>query len=197
MSFMNLVGCNDMVAVFVAGAVFAWDDWFIDQTRESQLQPAVDSIFNSTFFVMFGAALPWKRFSQFGILKLITLTALILLFRRLPVVWILGPLKEKRERLFTGWFGPIGVGAIFYAITLSNTPLKGHQDGAEFITITCFIVMSSVIAHGITVPLFHVTMTRQLTLDMIRIDYWKTVDSDITEIEIDKEEIRADLITRY
>jgi hypothetical protein len=32
---------------------------------------------------------------------------------------------------------------------------------------------------------------------MIRIDYWKTVDSDITEIEIDKEEIRADLITRY
>lgn len=194
MAMMNLLGCNDMIAIFVAGAVFAWDDWFIDQTRESQLQPAIDSIFNTTFFVMFGAALPWDKFNHLGLQKLLVLTVLVLLFRRLPVIWLIGPLKEKRERLFAGWFGPIGVGAIFYAITLSNY-VKDHEDD-RFITITCFIVMSSVICHGITVPLFHATMTRQITLDMIRIDYWTTFDLDSSRIEIDKEEIIADLIAR-
>lgn len=193
MTVMNLMRCNEMLAIFVAGAVFAWDDWFIDQTKESQLQPVVDSIFNSTFFVMFGVALPWAHFKKFGLWKLFANTLLILLLRRLPVVWFFGPLKEKRERLFAGWFGPIGVGAIFYAICLAND-LNDHEE--RFIPLTCFIVMSSVLAHGITVPLFHLTITRQLTLDMIRIDYWKTMDLALPEIEIEKEEITADLISR-
>ena len=54
--------------------------------------------------------------------------------------------------------------------------------------------MSSVLAHGITVPLFHMTMTRQLTLDMIRLNYWTTLDVDLPEFGIEKEEIIADLI---
>lgn len=191
MTTMNMIGCNDMLAVFVAGAVFAWDDWFTDQTKESQLQPVVDSIFNSTFFVLFGAALPWQKFKEIGLGRLTGLAGLLLLFRRLPAVWVFGPLKEKKERLFAGWFGPIGVGAIFYSIS-SSIILESRN--CPFIPVTCFVVMSSVLAHGITVPLFHMTMTRQLTLDMIRIDYWKTIDLDIPEILVEREEIIADLI---
>lgn len=181
-----------MLAVFISGALFAWDDWFTDQTRESQLQPVVDSIFNSTFFVLFGSALPWHKFDSIGLGRLLLASLLILLLRRPPAVWVFGPLESKRERLFAGWFGPIGVGAIFYAIS-SSQQLKENQ--TLFAPLTCFIVMSSVLAHGITVPLFHVTMTRQLTLDMIRIDYWKTIDLDIPEFGIEKEEIIADLMT--
>ena len=192
MTTMNMIDCNDMLAVFVAGAVFAWDDWFTDQTKESQLQPIVDSIFNSTFFVLFGAALPWHQFIQIGMGKLILLAALLLLFRRLPAVWFIGPLKEKQERMFAGWFGPIGVGAIFYSI--SSSIILGSRN-CPFIPVTCFIVLSSVLAHGITVPLFHMTITRQLTLDLIRIDYWKTVDFEGTEIQLEKEEINADLLS--
>lgn len=193
---MNLVGCNDMLAIFVAGAVFAWDDWFTDQTNESQLQPVVDSIFNSTFFVIFGAALPWDQFRTLGLLRLSLVSVLILAFRRLPVVWFFGPLKSKRERVFAGWFGPIGVGAIFYAISATNELLSHDpsKDDHQFIPLTCFIVMASVLAHGITVPLFHITMTRQLTLDLIRISTWKTMDIDFSEFQIEKEEITEDLI---
>jgi NhaP-type Na+/H+ or K+/H+ antiporter len=190
MATMNMIDCNDMLAIFVAGAVFAWDDWFTDETKESQLQPIVDSIFNSTFFVLFGAALPWQQFSQIGVLKLTGLAVLLLLFRRLPAVWFFGPLKEKKERIFAGWFGPIGVGAIFYSIS-SSLSLKSRN--CPFIPVTCFIVMSSVLAHGITVPLFHMTMTRQLTLDLIRIDYWKNLEMEFSEIQIEREEIVEDL----
>ena len=127
---------------------------------------------------------------------------LILAFRRLPAVWFFGPLKTKRERVFAGWFGPIGVGAIFYAISSTNELLShdipnsknGYVDDHHFIPLTCFIVMSSVLAHGITVPLFHITMTRQLTLDLIRINAWKTMDINFSEIKIEKEEITADLM---
>ena len=98
MTLMNIIGCNDMLAVFVSGAVFAWDDWFTDQTRESQLQPVVDSVFNSTFFVMFGAALPWNQFSVFGTWKLGVGALLILFLRRLPAVFVFGPLRERRLR---------------------------------------------------------------------------------------------------
>lgn len=195
MASMNLIGCNDMLAIFVAGAVFAWDDWFTDQTKESQLQPVVDSIFNSTFFVIFGAALPWNQFRRLGIWRLIIGAILILTFRRLPAVWFFGPLKSKRERVFAGWFGPIGVGAIFYAISSTNELLAHkYEEDHQFIPLTCFIVMSSVLAHGITVPLFHLTMTRQLTLDLIRITTWKTMDIDFSEFRIEKDEITADLM---
>lgn len=192
MATMNMVGCNDMLAVFVAGAVFAWDDWFTDQTKESQLQPVVDSVFNSTFFVLLGAALPWQQFARLGLYKLTVTSVLLLLFRRLPAVWFFGPLKENSERLFAGWFGPIGVGAIFYSILSSK--LIDHRN-CPFIPLTCFIVMSSVLAHGITVPLFHMTMTRQFTLDIMRIDYWKTMDPNISEIKVERGEIIADLMS--
>ena len=198
MAAMNLIGCNDMLAIFVSGALFAWDDWFTDQTKESQLQPVVDSIFNSTFFVIFGAALPWDQFRTLGLLRLFLTSLFVLVFRRLPAVWFFGPLKSKTERAFAGWFGPIGVGAIFYAISSTNellandrsTPANDHL----FIPFTCFIVMSSVLAHGVTVPLFHMTMTRQLTLDLIRISTWRTMDTDLSEFQIEKEEIITDLM---
>ena len=43
---MNLIGCNDMLAVFVAGAVSAWDDWIKQRNHnynqlwiQSSIQP--------------------------------------------------------------------------------------------------------------------------------------------------------------
>ena len=54
--------------------------------------------------------------------------------------------------------------------------------------------MSSVLAHGVTVPLFHMTMTRQLTLDLIRISTWRTMDTDLSEFQIEKEDILTDLM---
>ena len=166
-----------MLAVFMAGAVFAWDDWFVEQTRDAQLQQVVDTVFNSTFFILFGAAIPWAAFQTIGVMRLCLLTVLLLIFRRLPFVFVLtnlfpkaSKLKTGQERIFAGWFGPIGVGAIFYA-TLASMEWPNTQ----FTPITCFVVMSSVIAHGITVPLFHLSMTRQLTLPItyLRAELWE------------------------
>lgn len=52
------------------------------------------------------------------IYRLIFLGILVLLFRRVPIVYAMHSkirqIEEKRQALFVGFFGPIGVSAVFY-----------------------------------------------------------------------------------
>jgi hypothetical protein len=100
------------------------------------------------------------------------LAILVLLFRRLPIVLALykfiPAIRTWREAIFTGWFGPIGVGAIFYyTVALESIPEDGPNAHAREVLepIIYFMVLSSVIAHGITIPLFYISKfaTRTLT----------------------------------
>ena len=52
------------------------------------------------------------------IYRLIFLGILILLFRRLPIVYamhkMIPEIEEQQQALYVGFFGPIGVSAVFY-----------------------------------------------------------------------------------
>ena len=68
------------------------------------------------------------------IYRLVPLGILVLLFRRLPIVFLLHKkipqIEELRQALFVGFFGPIGVSAIFYLyITLQF--LEDVTDGGN------------------------------------------------------------------
>jgi len=160
---VTMIGSNDLLAVFVAGAVFAWDDWFSEATREAHILEVVDSLFNLTYFVFLGTAVPWDLFPSLSIWRLILSSLLILFLRRLPLILLIRPLipelKSRREAVFTGWFGPMGVGAIFYA---SLATIDWHN--ASILPIVWFQVLASILAHGVTVPLFHLSLTRSLSL---------------------------------
>lgn len=55
------------------------------------------------------------------------------------------PLEDGRETLFAGWFGPIGIAALFYA-TVAHRLL-----GIELVwTVVSLVVASSVAVHGVT-----------------------------------------------
>lgn len=76
---------------------------------------------NVAVFVWFGAVCPWHSFNHNSIVpiyRLIPLGILILLVRRPPVLFLLHKLIHQTERwrqaTIVGFFGPIGVGAIFY-----------------------------------------------------------------------------------
>ncbi|KAH9909213.1 Na/H antiporter [Xylariomycetidae sp. FL2044] len=126
----GLLGTDDVLACFVAGNVFTWDDWFRRETADDALQPTVDMLLNVAIFVWLGAVCPWESFaggSSSGssssdvvvpLYRLVILGVLVLLLRRLP--WVLAAhrlipqIRETRQALFVGFFGPIGVSAIFY-----------------------------------------------------------------------------------
>ena len=78
-------------------------------------------LLNLSIFMWYGAVCPWAMFLHNDVIpinRLVFLGVLILLFRRLPVVYAMHynieQIEEKRQALYVGFFGPIGVSAIFY-----------------------------------------------------------------------------------
>lgn len=78
-------------------------------------------LLNLAIFMWFGAVAPWASFATstaVPLYRLIPLGLLILLLRRLPCVLALHKkihqIDGLKQALFTGFFGPIGVGAVFY-----------------------------------------------------------------------------------
>ena len=69
----------------------------------------------------FGAVCPWTSFAHTDVIpiyRLVFLGVLILLFRRIPEIFAMhlhiDHITQTRQALFVGFFGPIGVSAIFY-----------------------------------------------------------------------------------
>ena len=121
----GIIGTDDVLACFIAGNVFTIDDWFRLETLDDSLQPTIDMLLNLSIFMWFGAVCPWASFLRNDIIpihRLIVLGILILLFRRVPIVFALHTFKwskiwqieQKTQALFVGYFGPIGVSAVFY-----------------------------------------------------------------------------------
>ena len=132
-------------------------------------------LLNLACFVYIGASIPFANFHdmalELSIWRLIVLAILILMLRRLPFVMALKrfipALASYREAAFAGWFGPIGVGAVFFSkVTASMTNPNNLGDNPHNVErllrvrsvvypVVMFLVLSSVLIHGVTVPLLH------------------------------------------
>jgi len=165
----TLIGSDDLLAAFACGTAFAWDGFFNRQTEESVFSSVIDLLFNIAAFVYIGAWMPFDEFSNvktsLEVWRLFVLAVLILLLRRLPIVvllyrWI-PDIKTFREAVFSGHFGPIGVGAVFIS-TLAVQVL--HHAGAEsdeihmveetIQPIVAFMVLCSIAVHGLSISGF-------------------------------------------
>ncbi|RFU76283.1 na h antiporter [Trichoderma arundinaceum] len=168
----GLIGTDDVLACFIAGNAFTWDDWFRLETLDDSLQPTIDMLLNVTIFLWYGAYLPWTEFrlnTLIPLYKLVPLGVLVLLVRRLP--WIFGlhrwihQITGRHQALFVGFFGPIGVSAVFYLfITLDfidkflsdedGNPRSDVKDLGEMVRIVVwFLTVCSVVVHGLSIPL--------------------------------------------
>ena len=173
----STLGHDDLLVGFSAGVGFSNDGWFTQKTEESHVSNVIDLLLNLTYFVYLGAIIPWEQFNapDLGLTpwKLVVIALMVIFFRRIPIMLALKPLvpdiKNWREALFAGHFGPIGVGAIFAAIltraeleTESTEPLDDlpGPGSAHYILIqviwpiTTFLVISSILVHGSSVAVF-------------------------------------------
>ena len=79
---------------------------------------------------------PWADFAHNSVIpiyRLIFLGILVLLLRRPPIVFAMHhhipQIDEKRQALYVGFFGPIGVSAIFYLYITLEFLRKMEVDG--------------------------------------------------------------------
>lgn len=188
----SIIGTDDLLVAFAAGAAFSWDGWFARKTEESHVSNVIDLLLNMAFFVYFGAIVPWDQFNEASLgispWKLAILAILIILFRRLPIMLALKPvipdIRTWREALFCGHFGPIGVGAIFISILaraelehdeptpLAELPKAGHPN---FVVVACiwpvvtFLIIASILVHGSSIAVF--TLGKRLNNLTITMSY--------------------------
>jgi hypothetical protein len=183
----SLLGPDDLLASFACGTAFAWDGFFNKQTEASVFSSVIDLLLNTAAFVYVGAWMPFDSFSDktlsLTVGRLICIAVLVLLLRRLPIIlglfkWI-PDIKSFREALFSGHFGPIGIGELcrFYprlyysrdvtgAVFLStlateilprpqNPPANQAEHLATLIQpVVAFMVLCSVLIHGLSIPFF-------------------------------------------
>ena len=158
----SLLGSDDLLSAFACGCAFAWDGFFNKATEDAVFSNVIDLLFNCTAFIYIGAIIPFKDFNNHEIgmywWRLVVLAICILLLRRLPAILALykfiPDIKTFREAVFTGWFGPMGVGAIFIG-TLSKTSLpegevEKNTDQVDqlretIMPIVSFLVLSSIV----------------------------------------------------
>lgn len=163
---------DDLLACFCAGAALNWNGKYLEETlqRHDEVNGSIDILLNFGGFMYIGAIMPWEEFNQPDITgitygRLLALGLLVLLLRRIPAMMVMYKLmpntvKSWQEALFMGYFGPIGIGAVFYVEHARH--LFPKVDVAEtheeedllraMGPVVYFLVLFSIIVHGLSIP---------------------------------------------
>lgn len=193
----SILGVDDLLVGFSAGVGFSNDGWFGEKTEESSVSNVIDLLLNLTYFVYFGTIIPWEEYNS-GVeglkaWRLVVIAIFVLFFRRIPIMMLLRPIipdvKNWREGLFAGHFGPIGVGAIFVAmlaraelehgepVPTSTLPPKDHPHYKLLYLvwpIVTFLVISSILIHGSSVAVF--TLGKRINTLSLTMSYTMAAD---------------------
>jgi sodium/hydrogen antiporter len=144
----NVVGVGGLLTVVVTGLVFNAHTSDEERRQEETIDEGVNRILILPLFVLLGVALPWQAWAELG-WRGPALAVAVLLLRRLPVVLALRPLIGVRSWLdatWLGWFGPVGVTAVFYLLHLREL---GVTDPLVW-EAGSLVVTASIVAHGLS-----------------------------------------------
>lgn len=75
---------------------------------------------------------------------------IIALYKYIPAI------DNFKQAVFAGWFGPIGVGALFYySIAVPEFSDEASYAITVIEPVIYFMILASVLVHGITIPAFY------------------------------------------
>ncbi|KAF2818202.1 Na(+)/H(+) antiporter 1 [Ophiobolus disseminans] len=166
------LGTDDLLACFVAGNALNWNGMYLEEAdkRHDEVNSCLDVLLNFGGFMYIGTIFPWRDFHMpdvtgITIGRLFILGFLILVFRRIPAIFMTYRLmprcvKDWKEALFMGYFGPIGIGAVFYVEhTRHLFPKPGEAKTEEednltraMIPVVYWLVLFSIVWHGLSIP---------------------------------------------
>lgn len=143
----RLAEAGGVFAVFVAG--LAYNRVVPSSPRDHQV--AVDQGVNRyavmPLFALLGVVLPWAAWADLGWGSVVFLLGLFLLRRPLLVTALARPLGVTTpQAAFMGWFGPMGVSALFY---MAHARHQGVEDPAVFAVVTLAVAVS-VVLYGVS-----------------------------------------------
>jgi len=143
-------GANDGLAfpLVVLGVVLMREEGLGRLITEGIIvEEGINRVLVLPVFILLGSLLPWLEWTEAG-LPLVGFGVAVLFLRRLPVIAALRrPLKlDAADTLFYGWFGPIGVAALF----LVTFAIEEAVDDTVIWPATALVVALSTVVHGLT-----------------------------------------------
>ncbi len=147
-----LAGTKGLLGVFVAGVVFHMAVGEHEDDEVEPVQGAIDHFFTIPAFALIGITIPldgWRELGWAGV----GLVAAVILVRRLPAMllvsrWV-GTLRSWPDTLFVGWFGPLGIGALYYAAYV-----YGETGNEQAWYVGTLVICASITIHGLTATPF-------------------------------------------
>ena len=138
---------SGVLAAFVAGLAYNYGVGRSDRTPQDGIDEAINRYAVLPLFILLGIILPWSAWAHLG-WTAVAFVVVVLFVRRLPVVFTLRSPTGfgRRDALFLGWFGPMGVSALFY---LAHSIDEGVSDPRLF-SYGTLAVAASVVAFGVT-----------------------------------------------
>lgn len=166
------LGTDDLLACFVAGNALNWDGKYLQESlaKHDEVNSVIDVLLNFGGFMFIGTIIPWREFNDpdgTGLTypRLFALGILVVIFRRIPAIFMTYKLMPKcvtnwKEALFMGYFGPIGIGAVFYVEhTRHLFPEPGEALTEEennltrvMVPVVYWLVLFSIFWHGLSIP---------------------------------------------
>lgn len=143
----GLLHVNGLISVFAAGLLHNRVVAAGDRRSEVAVDEAMNQFLVIPVFVLLGAVLPWREWVALGWGGLAFVVIAVFL-RRLPIVLALGRgiRADRAHAVWLGWFGPMGVAALFY---LGHAQEQSVTDPRLWAAGTLVIAVSTVV-HGLT-----------------------------------------------
>lgn len=141
----GLLGASGVLAAFLAGVGMSWTARDPDVRRAVAIaQENFTKVATTVVFLAFGAVLPWSDWAALGVSGLVFAAWVLLLRRPLAGVAALAPTRTGRWSVgFLSWFGPLGVGSIYYATYIERFNLA--QQGRFFAVVSLTVAVSMVV----------------------------------------------------
>lgn len=143
----GLIKVDGILAVFAAGLAYNTASTGGDRAGAVSIDEAVNRFAVLPVFLLLGAMLPWEVWAELG-WRGPALALAVLLLRRLPVLLLLRRALRlgRADALYLGWFGPVGVSALFYLT------LEAERLGVDPVVLSAgsLVVVASTVAHGMT-----------------------------------------------
>ncbi|HSK24867.1 MAG TPA: cation:proton antiporter [Egicoccus sp.] len=143
----GVIGVGGLLSVFVAGLVHNHMVSSSERASEVAIDEALNQYLVVPVFVLVGVVIPWRDWGELG-WRGAVFVVVALLLRRLPVIAALKrPLQASWPQVvWLGWFGPIGVAALFY---LGLVHEQGATDPRLWAAGTLVVAVSTFV-HGLS-----------------------------------------------
>lgn len=142
----HALGLDGILSSFVAGLVFRALRSTREDDEQLRYETSTKRLFELPVFVLLGLALPLEAWRGLG-WPLLGFALALFLLRRPPWIYALGRMTRAARRpaasAYLGWFGPIGIAALFYSLHVEDALGEG-----KWFEIVSFVIVLSALVHG-------------------------------------------------